>query len=113
MEQWFEKMKEYLNMDGEISFEEFVEYSQGFIAFISPVLDTLDKDDMLKARFILSILQSNADDRSKRKGDISKKYKKLAQKCGLWLDAVTYRLAKSGMSPIEIDQAVQAISDSI
>jgi hypothetical protein len=112
-DQWFEKMQEYLKMDDEISFEEFTEYAQGFFAFLGEHYEKFDNDVSIKARFMCSILQSNADARSKRKSPTSKKFKKLAEKSGVWLDAITYRLGKNGMSRLEIDKATQELSDSL
>ena len=112
MQKWFDQMKEYLKMDDEIPFKEFQEYTQGFLAYLGPELDTLVNDDLVKARFMLSIIQGNATDRGKRKSLETKKYKRIVEKTTLWVDAVTYKLAKNGMSPAEIDKATQEVSDS-
>jgi hypothetical protein len=42
-----------------------------------------------------------------------KKYKKMAEKSALWVDAITYRLVKAGMAPADIEKATQEVSDSI
>lgn len=110
---WFDKMKEYLKMDEEIPFKEFTEYTQGFIAFLGSELDSLSNEDLLKARFMTSIIQGNASDRGKRKSVESKKYKKIVEKTTLWVDAITLRLVNRGMSGEDIDKATEALSESI
>ncbi|WP_227765182.1 hypothetical protein [Zhaonella formicivorans] len=113
MEKLFEQLKVYLKMDTEISFEEFASYYQQVIDFLKENYDRLDQDGLLKARYITSIIQSNALDRARRKGVHAKKYKKMAEKCNLWAGAANYKLLQSGMTQEEIDRMDKEISDSI
>jgi hypothetical protein len=73
----------------------------------------LEKDDLLKAKFILMILTSNSVARGQRKGPDSKKYKKIQEKTNFWSNAINYRLMQSGMSQNQIDQALDEINESI
>lgn len=104
-------MKEYLKMDDELPFEEFTAYAQDFLAYLGANFDSSTNDELLVGRFILSILQGNASDRSKRKSPEAKKYKKLAEKCNLWFEAINYRLKKNGLTQAEVDEATRKISD--
>lgn len=113
MEQYFEKMKEYLNMETEIPYEEFETYYQGVINFLNQGYLELNQDETLKMRFILTILMSNSEDRGKRYKSLAKKYKKIYEKSHLWAEALTLRLLKMGMTKDDIMQAEQAINDSI
>ncbi|GAB6181667.1 hypothetical protein JCM14036_29860 [Desulfotomaculum defluvii] len=113
MEKYFEKMKEYLGMETEISYEEFEAYYKDVIAFLNNDYLNLEKDDTIKGRFILTILMSNSEDRGKRYKNLSKKYKKIYEKSQLWAEALTLRLLKMGMTKDQIIQAEQELNDSI
>ncbi|SHE93764.1 hypothetical protein [Desulforamulus putei] len=113
MEKFFEQMKEYLNMETEISYEEFEAYYQDVINFLSKDYRTLNQDETIKGRFILSILMSNSEDRAKRYKNLAKKYRKIYEKCHLWAEALTLRLLKMGMTKNQIIQAEQELHESI
>lgn len=111
MEEYLAKMKEYLSMDSELPYEDFNQYFQDYVGYLSKSYEEFDQDTCVKAKFITSILHANSDDRSKRKGPLAKKYRKMSEKSKLWTDALNYRLLKTGMSQQEIDQAHKAVSD--
>jgi len=113
MEQLFAKLCEYLKMDTEISFEEFSEYYQQVIKELNANFSNMNRDERLKARYICSIVQANAESRAKRSKQHAKPYKKMAAKCAFWADAINYHLLKDGMSQAEIDEKTQQINDSI
>ncbi|CCO08192.1 hypothetical protein [Desulforamulus hydrothermalis] len=113
MEKYFEQMKEYLNMDTEIPYEEFEAYYQDVVAFLNSDYLSLNREDAVKGRFIMSILMSNSQDRAKRYKNLAKKYKKIYDKCQLWAEALTIRLLKMGMTKNQIIQAEQALHDAI
>jgi 16S rRNA C1402 (ribose-2'-O) methylase RsmI len=113
MEQLFEKLKEYLGMETEISYEEFESYYQKVIAAFSESYESFNQDEAVKGRFILSILMSNSEDRAKRYKNLSKKYRKMYDKCHLWAEALTLRLLKMGMTKDQILQAEQELHDSV
>ncbi|WP_041274749.1 hypothetical protein [Desulforamulus reducens] len=113
MEKYFEKMKEYLNMETEIPYEEFETYFKDVIEFLSKDYLNLAQEETIKGRFILTILMSNSEDRAKRFKNMAKKYKKIYDKSHLWAEALTLRLLKMGMTKDQIIQAEQELNDSI
>lgn len=113
MEKYFEKMKEYLKMETEIPYEEFEAYFQEVIDYLNKEYLTFNQEEALRGRFILSILMSNSQDRSKRYKNLAKKYKKIYEKSNLWAEALTLRLMKMGMTKEQIAQAEREINESI
>ena len=113
MDKLLEKLKEYLNMETEIPFDEFSEYYQKLIAELNLTFNDLDNDARVKALYISSIVQSNADARAKASKVNAKAFKKMSAKCAFWADAIKFNLGKSGMSPEEIEQATEEINANI
>ncbi|AQS58176.1 hypothetical protein [Desulforamulus ferrireducens] len=113
MEKLFEKLKEYLNMDTEISYEEFEAYYQDVISLLNAQYQELNKEETIHGRFILSIIMSNAEERAKNYKSLAKKYKKIYNKCQIWAEALTLRLLKMGMTKDEIIQAEKDLHDSV
>lgn len=113
MEKLFEKLTEYLHMDTEIPFEEFSAYYQSVIETLNRDFQDLDRESCLKARYICSILQANAELRAKESKAHAKPFKKMEKKTGFWAEAIAYRLLKEGMTQAEMDQATEKINDSI
>lgn len=113
MEKLFDKLKEYLHMDTEIPFEEFSEYYRSLIAELNQTFNDLDKDARIKALYICSIVQANADSRANESKVNAKMFKKISAKCAFWGDAIKFNLGKEGMSPEEIERATEEINDSI
>ncbi|SDH07074.1 hypothetical protein [Desulfosporosinus hippei] len=113
MDKLLEKLKEYLHMDTEIPFEEFSEYYRTLIAELNQTFGDLDKDTRVKALYICSIVQSNAEARAKESKANPKAYKKISAKCAFWSDAIKFNLGKDGMSLEEIEQATEEINTNI
>lgn len=113
MDKLLEKLKEYLHMETEIPFEEFSEYYQNLIAQLNQTFNDLDDDARVKALYICSIVQSNADARVKESKVNAKAFKKMSAKCAFWTDAIKFNLGKNGMSPEEIEQATEEINANI
>lgn len=113
MEKLFEKLKEYLHMDDEIPFEEFSEYYHSVMDELNANFQQMEQDDLVKARFICSIVQSNSDSRSKRSKSKAKVFKKMTSKCAFWADAINFNLLKSGLSQAQIDQATEEINQAV
>ncbi|MGI6066232.1 MAG: hypothetical protein ACOYI2_07045 [Bacillota bacterium] len=109
MESYFAKLQEYLKMDTEISYEEFAGYYEDYLHFLNNNYQQLDKENLIKGRYICTILQANSWERSKRKNSFAKKYKKMAEKTKFWSEAIKYRLEKEGMTASEIEQAEKAL----
>ena len=113
MDKLLEKLKEYLRMESEIPFEEFSEYYRSLIAELNQAFDDLDRENRLKALYICTIVQSNADARAKESKATAKTFKKISIKCAFWTDAIKFNLGKDGMTPEEIEQATEEINTSI
>lgn len=110
MENYLEKMKEYLKMDSEIPFQEFTDYYNQVTGYLQDNYDSMENGNLFSAKYILSILSSNAHSRAARKGPDSKKYKKMGEKASFWSKAINFRLIKSGMSQQEIDEALDKVN---
>ncbi|MDW7674141.1 MAG: hypothetical protein SCK28_06345 [Bacillota bacterium] len=113
MDKLLNKLKEYLQMESEISLEEFANYYQETIDYLNENFDNLEKEDSLKGRYIVTILALNAGDRSKRKDKNAKKYKKMWEKSRLWADAFDYRLKQMGMTQDEIDASHEQYNSEV
>lgn len=113
METLLNKLKEYLHMDVEISFEEFSRYYKDLIGYLNSNFSQFSQDDCVAARYICTIVQGNAESRSKSSRTNAKAFKKMNIKCAFWADAINYRLLKEGLTQEQIEEATQAISDSI
>lgn len=113
MEQLFEKMKEYLHMETEIPADEFSEYHKKMIQVLSDDFEDMDPEMRLKARYICSIVQANADSRAKRSKSNGKLYKKISAKAIFWMDAINFRLIKDGMTQADIDKKMEEINESM
>lgn len=113
MQDLFEKMKEYLNMDTEISFDEFDGYYKKVTAFLNENWETLNEEDTMHMLFILDNLKSNGEDRSKRKVKEAKKYAKMAQRTEIWANALIGRLREAGLTDEEIGKRYEAIYEAV
>ncbi|CAM3279618.1 MULTISPECIES: hypothetical protein [Brevibacillus] len=113
MQELFEKMKEYLNMDTEISFNEFDGYYKKVVAFLNDEWTELNQDDTMHMLFILDNLKSNGEDRAKRKEKEAKKYAKMAQRTEIWANALIKRLRDEGLNDEEIGKRYEAIYETV
>jgi hypothetical protein len=113
MEEKMAKLKEYLQMETEIPFEEFKEYYNGVIGLLNSGYSEMDQAACLKARYICSIVQANAQSRAARSKINGKAFKKMAAKCGFWVEAIDHRLKKEGLTQAAIDAAMREISKSM
>lgn len=113
MQELFDKMKEYLNMDTEISFEEFDGYYKKVVAFLNDSWTSLNEDDTMHMLFVLDNLKSNGEDRAKRKTKEAKKYAKMAQRTEIWANALINRLRENGLTDEEIGKRYEAIYEAV
>lgn len=110
MDQKMLKLKEYLQMDTEISFEEFKDYYSSLIEQLNTEYNEMDQAGCLNARFICSIVKANAETRSHKNKTNGKAFKKMAAKCGFWMEAIDHRLKKEGVNQAAIDLAMNEIN---
>lgn len=113
MQELFEKMKEYLNMDTEISFAEFDAYYKNVIAFLNDNWQKLDEEETLHMLFILDNLKSNSEDRAKRRTKEAKKYKKMEERSAIWASALIKRLRDLGMTDEQISKRYEEIYEAV
>ena len=109
MEGLLTKMREYLQMETEIPFEEFKYYYEQVIDYLQANYDAMTDEELFTAKYILDIVGSNSNSRALRKGRESKRYKKISEKTSFWSEAIGFRLKKAGMSQHDIDAAVAKI----
>jgi hypothetical protein len=110
MEEKLAKLKEYLQMENEISFEEFKEYYSGLISSLNADYAQMDQGTCLKARYICSIVKANAESRSRNNKANGKAFKKMAAKCSFWMEAIDYRLKKEGLPQSAIELAMSELN---
>ncbi|MGE5704088.1 MAG: hypothetical protein ACM32O_16310 [Clostridia bacterium] len=113
MQALFDKMKEYLNMDSEISFDEFDRYYKEVLDFLGTDWDKLNEEESMQMLFILDNLKSNADDRMKRRQKEAKKYKKIVDRTNIWISAMLKRLHDMGLNDEEIGKRYEAIYEAV
>ncbi|UFJ41248.1 hypothetical protein LOK74_01455 [Brevibacillus humidisoli] len=113
MQALFDKMKEYLNMDTEITFEEFDSYYKDVVAFLNDNWANLNEDETLHMLFILDNIKSNSEDRGKRRTKETKKYKKMEERSSIWASALIRRLRELGLSDEEISKRYEEIYEAV
>jgi len=113
MNHLFDKMKEYLNMDTEISFEEFDQYYKEVVAFLNEQWDKLNEEDTMNMLFILDNLKSNSEDRAKRREKEAKKYKKIFERTDIWVKAMFKRMKDFGWSEEQIGKRYEEIYEAV
>lgn len=110
MEALYNQIQVYLNMDEEISFEEFSNYYQKVIDGLTEQNENFSEEEVWKALFITENLMSNADARAKEiKGPQVKKYKKMSQRMQLWAKNLVARLYKLGYTDDQINERFEAM----
>ena len=113
MQELFEKLKEYLSMETEISFEEFDQYYKKVVDYLNGNWTSLNEEDSMKMLFILDNLKGNSEDRAKRKSKEQKKYQKMFQRSEIWMAAMYKRLHELGLSEEEISKRYEAWYESV
>lgn len=104
MEELYNQIQGYLNMDEEIPFEEFDQFYKKVLDVLNERNEQFTEEDVWKALFIVENLMSNADARSKEtKGALVKKYKKMAKRNELWAKNFVVRLHKFGYNDDQIN----------
>ncbi|MGY4690218.1 hypothetical protein [Salibacterium sp. K-3] len=106
MDELYRKIQEYLNMDTEISFEEFRDYYQNVIDYLDHRQVDPDESEIWKSLFVVESVMSNAENRAKsvKKTAERKKYKKMGERTKLYAQHFTMKLNQLGYSQDEIEQ---------
>lgn len=113
MEDKLNKLREYLQMETEISFEEFKEYYSGLINSLNSEFDEMDQATCLQARFICSIVKANGETRAHRNKANGKAFKKMAAKCSFWMEAIDHKLKKEGLTQPAIESAMAEFNNNM
>ncbi|WP_309241948.1 hypothetical protein [Brevibacillus daliensis] len=113
MDQLFDQLKGYLNMDTELPFIDFDKYYKEVIAFLDSEWTNLSEEDTMRMIFILDNLKANSEERSKYKGKEAKKFAKIAERTNIWAQAMIKRMKEFGVNDEEIGKRYEAIYESV
>jgi hypothetical protein len=113
MENFVEKIREYVNMEGEISPGEFQGFYKDVMEKLTADFEKLSEEELFQANAIVSIVSTNANVRGKRKGPDAKKFRKMHEKSKFWADAIEYRLKKSGLNEGQIKERKAEMEKSL
>ncbi|SDI39178.1 hypothetical protein SAMN05192534_14215 [Alteribacillus persepolensis] len=106
LEELYNQVQHYLNMDEEIDFKEFKGYYQDVITYFDQHAAEFDEASIWKGLFIVESIMSNAENRTaatKRPSE-SKKYKKMASRTKVYAQHFTKRLHDIGYTHDEISE---------
>ncbi len=110
METLFAKLCEYLQMKEDISFTEFSAYYRQVLAEFMANFKSYDRDTMIKAAAISTVVAANAIDRGKQKDVNAKKFKKYAEKLSFWAESIALRLEREyGLSKSDVDREIDKL----
>lgn len=104
MQALYDQIQIYLNMDEEISFEEFQSYYNEVLKALGENGDSLNEEMIWKSLFIVENVMTNAEGRANAKAPEAKKYKKIAQRLQLWAKNLAKRLGELGYSEEDISE---------
>lgn len=107
------KLKEYLQMETEISHDEFKDFYTSIITQLNTEYNDMDQKTCLKARYICSIVKANAEARSHKNKTTNKSFRKMEAKLNFWMEAIDHRLKKEGMTQADIETAMTEINEEM
>ncbi|MBB5173038.1 hypothetical protein [Texcoconibacillus texcoconensis] len=110
MQELFQQIQTYLNMDEEIDFKEFDQYYKRVLATFNESGEQFSEQEVWYGLFISENLLSNADDRRKEsKGSQAKKYKKINERMSLWAKNFASRLVALGYTEEQMNERFEAM----
>ena len=110
MEALFAKLREYLQMEDEIPFEEFAAYYKAVLTEWQANYQSYGREVLLQAAAIATVTAANAIDRGKLKGANAKKFKKMGDKLTFWAQAIALRLEKEhGLNNTQVDEEIDKL----
>lgn len=104
-----EKMGQFVKMETELPFADFMAYYDDLMAFLQAEYGNLDQEALVKCKGMCMIVAGNAKMRALRKDSNRKKFAKMGEKAYFWEDAIARRLKKDGLSGQELDDRVSAL----
>ena len=114
MEAIVNTLKGYLSMDTEIEFSEFQDYFKEIIDYLGKNYQDLEEGQLLQFRYILNTVDANADARAARKDGNMKKYRKIADKCKFWSNAIKLKLSNEfGYDQDKLEEADARIDEAM
>ncbi|AXF54815.1 hypothetical protein [Salicibibacter kimchii] len=111
MNDLYQQIQVYLNMEGEIDFEEFQDYYKKVIDYLQEHGNDLEEEQIWQGLLVVESVASNAENRGKeqRKGKEAKKYKRMRERAKLWAQNFTKRLQSLGYSDEQINDRFHAM----
>lgn len=111
MDELYQQVQTYLNMEGEIDFDEFQDYYKNVLDYLQEHGNDLEEDQIWKGLLVVESIASNAENRYKeqRKGKEVKKYKRMRERAKLWAQNFTKRLQSHGYSDEQINERFHAM----
>jgi hypothetical protein len=103
MEEKLRKLKEYLNMETELPFAEFEAFCRDVLGDLQQNYEGMSRADRLRAAYICEIVGGNAGSRARQDKGHAKPFRKMAEKCRFWQEAIKHRLRKEGAGDAEIE----------
>src|SRR5690625_1934240 len=97
----YEKMVGFLNMEDEIDFNEFDGYYRQTLQELEAHYEQYTQQQGLYALFIVDNLKANSESRIQRKFPETKKYKKIAQRTQIWVEALFAYVIRTGLTEQE------------
>ncbi len=114
MEKIVSQLKEYLGMETEIDLAEFQDYYKQLLDFLSANYQDLTEEQYLQIRYVLNTVAANGEDRAARKDANRKKYRKMAEKCRFWANAIQLKLSNDyGYDQSQLEEAEGRIDEAM
>ncbi|MFS0787203.1 hypothetical protein ABC345_12545 [Shouchella sp. 1P09AA] len=105
MQEQYDKIQHYLNMEDDITFKEFQQFYKEVVDELSTIHQGMDEETLWKALFVVENVISNADGRaSEVKGTEAKKYNKMSQRLQLYAKNFGVRLGQAGYKEEDINE---------
>ncbi|SFL68884.1 hypothetical protein [Salibacterium qingdaonense] len=111
MNELYQKIQEYLNMDTEIEFEEFRDYYQQVIQYLDHEQQEPDETEIWQSLFVAESIMSNAENRAKtvKNNAERKKYRKMNERMNLYAGHFTKKLNQLGYTQDDIEYHFDAM----
>ncbi|GAK12824.1 hypothetical protein [Geomicrobium sp. JCM 19039] len=106
MNELYERVQDYLNMEEEIDFKEFQAYYKKVTDYLQAEGQDLEEENLWKGLLVVESIASNSSNRAKeiRKGPEVKKYKRMNERMKLWAQNITKRLTALGYTDEQINE---------
>jgi hypothetical protein len=103
MEEKLRRLQEYLTMETELPFAGFDAFYRDVTRDLQQNYGEMSRADRLRAAYICEIVSGNANTRSRKDKAHAKPFRKMADKCRFWHEAIKHQLRKEGASDADIE----------